>query len=100
MFPAQRIRRSPRYATLETPGGMITTWPRILPPVETVIVDGYVWFDSMGKPGLGGYLCEVPMTGVAAQMCAYIEQGWLTAVLFGLDPHGRSFRSRWLMFGW
>jgi deoxyribonuclease V len=29
-----------------------------LPPLETVIIDGYVWLDGMSKPGLGAHLYE------------------------------------------
>jgi deoxyribonuclease V len=43
---------------------------RMLPPVKTVIIDGYVWLDGMSKPGLGAYLYEalrgrVKVIGVA-----------------------------------
>jgi deoxyribonuclease V len=43
---------------------------RTLPPVETVIVDGYVWLDGPSKPGLGAHLHQaldgrVAVIGVA-----------------------------------
>jgi deoxyribonuclease V len=43
---------------------------RVLPPVETVIVDGYVWLDGPSKPGLGAHLYQalderVAVIGVA-----------------------------------
>lgn len=36
-----------------------------LPPVETVIVDGYVWLDGVSKPGLGARLYEALGGGIA-----------------------------------
>ncbi len=41
-----------------------------LPPVEILIVDGYVWLDGPGKPGLGAHLYRalaerIPIVGVA-----------------------------------
>lgn len=43
---------------------------RLLPPVDSVIVDGYVWLGSASKPGLGAHLYEalnreVAVIGVA-----------------------------------
>jgi deoxyribonuclease V len=43
---------------------------KTLPPVEIVIVDGYVWLDRASKPGLGGHLYHalkerVAVVGVA-----------------------------------
>ncbi len=29
---------------------------KALPPVDVIVVDGYVWLDALGKPGLGAYL--------------------------------------------
>ena len=29
-----------------------------LPPLETIVVDGYVWLDAAGRPGLGAHLYE------------------------------------------
>ena len=42
----------------------------MVPPLETVIVDGYVWLADESQPGLGGHLYEalgksVPVVGVA-----------------------------------
>lgn len=42
----------------------------VLEPVETVLVDGYVWLDRDQRPGLGAYLYEalgrtIPVIGVA-----------------------------------
>lgn len=31
---------------------------RTLPPIETVIIDGYVWLDVASRPGLGAHLYE------------------------------------------
>jgi deoxyribonuclease V len=31
---------------------------RVLPPIETVIIDGYVWLEGASKPGLGAHLHE------------------------------------------
>jgi deoxyribonuclease V len=41
-----------------------------LPPVQTIIIDGYVWLDANGKPGLGAHLYQalnerIPIIGVA-----------------------------------
>jgi deoxyribonuclease V len=43
---------------------------RALPPLETVLIDGYVWLDSLDTPGLGARLFqalegEVAVIGVA-----------------------------------
>ncbi len=43
---------------------------RALPPVGVAVVDGYVWLDDAGKPGLGAHLYqaldgEVAVIGVA-----------------------------------
>ena len=43
---------------------------RVDTPLSAVIVDGYVWLDDAGRPGLGGHLWEalgraVPVIGVA-----------------------------------
>jgi deoxyribonuclease V len=42
----------------------------VLPKPETVVIDGYVWLNVAGKPGLGAYLYRelgerVPVIGVA-----------------------------------
>jgi deoxyribonuclease V len=31
---------------------------RTLPPIETVIIDGYVWLEGTSKPGLGAHFYE------------------------------------------
>lgn len=31
---------------------------RALPPIETVVIDGYVWLEGTSKPGLGAHLYE------------------------------------------
>lgn len=31
---------------------------RTLPPIETMIIDGYVWLEGTSKPGLGAHLYE------------------------------------------
>src|ERR1044071_2562673 len=31
---------------------------RALPPLETVLIDGYVWLDSLDTPGLGARLFQ------------------------------------------
>jgi len=43
---------------------------KVTGPLDAVIIDGYVWLDDRGKPGLGGYLYRalkesVPVIGVA-----------------------------------
>ncbi|EEF60829.1 endonuclease V [Pedosphaera parvula] len=43
---------------------------KALPAVQTVIIDGYVWLDNKGKPGLGAHLHQalnekIPVIGVA-----------------------------------
>lgn len=43
---------------------------KILPQPEAVVIDGYVWLNTAGKPGLGAYLYrelgeKVPVIGVA-----------------------------------
>jgi deoxyinosine 3'endonuclease (endonuclease V) len=43
---------------------------RRLPPMEIVLIDGYVWLDNLGIPGLGARLFqalegEVPVIGIA-----------------------------------
>ena len=43
---------------------------RTIPPVKTIIIDGYVWLDGPAKPGLGAHLYEaldeqVAVIGVA-----------------------------------
>lgn len=43
---------------------------KVTEPIECVVIDGYVWLDKGGAPGLGAYLfealgCSVPVVGVA-----------------------------------
>lgn len=43
---------------------------KTIPPVETVVIDGYVWLDGERKPGLGAHLYEalgrcVEVVGIA-----------------------------------
>jgi deoxyribonuclease V len=43
---------------------------RRLPPIEVVLIDGYVWLDSLGTPGLGARLFQalegkVAVVGIA-----------------------------------
>ena len=47
--------------------------------IELIIIDGYVYLDDQGKPGLGGYLFEqlgrkTPIIGVAKTNFATIEK--------------------------
>jgi deoxyribonuclease V len=55
-------------------------------PLETIVVDGYVWLGREGQPGLGAHLYEalrraVPVIGVAKT--AYAGDGAARAVLRG-----------------
>lgn len=61
--------------------------------VETVVVDGYVWLDADGTPGLGAHLYEalgrsVPVVGVAktafkgSEMAAKVERPGSVKPLF------------------
>ena len=39
-------------------------------PLEAIVIDGYVWLDAAGRPGLGAHLFEalggrIPVVGVA-----------------------------------
>lgn len=38
---------------------------RVLPPVDSVIIDGYVWLGSASKPGLGAHLYEALNRGAS-----------------------------------
>ena len=43
---------------------------KVTEPLECVVIDGYVWLDEKGAPGLGAHLfealgCSVPVIGVA-----------------------------------
>lgn len=54
--------------------------------IEVIVVDGYVWLDADGQPGLGGHLfaglgCRVPVIGVAKTR--YLNDTWSTPVLRG-----------------
>lgn len=74
---------------------------RVLPPIHTVIIDGYVWLGSAAKPGLGAHLYEalnreVAVIGVAktkfrgADQAREVSRGSSKRPLFvttaGIDP--------------
>jgi deoxyribonuclease V len=49
---------------------LLYTLNKINDPLDTIIIDGYVWLDEKGSPGLGAYLYEasgksIPVIGVA-----------------------------------
>jgi deoxyribonuclease V len=57
-----------------------------LPPVEVVVVDGYVWLGGGSQPGLGGYLYQslggtVVVVGVAKTK--FRAAGWACEVIRG-----------------
>lgn len=71
---------------------------RELPPVEILIVDGYVWLDAQGRPGLGAHLYEalerkVKVIGVAkTQFC----EAMMARQIF----RGKSARPLFITAGW
>ncbi len=55
-------------------------------PIETIVIDGYVWLDANGKPGLGAHLFAslgrlTPVIGVAKTR--YRNDTWSIPVLRG-----------------
>lgn len=71
-------------------------------PLEAILIDGYVWLDGAGRPGLGGRLFEamgrkVPVIGVAknaftgATLAVEVRRGTSTKPLYvtaaGVDVH-------------
>ncbi len=57
-------------------------------PVKAVIIDGYVWLDGNGRPGLGAYVYEalgrkIPVIGVAKT--PFRGDCWSTAVIRGVS---------------
>ena len=56
-----------RFADRELPG-LLAVLKTVVEPVELVVVDGYVFLDAAGRPGLGAHLhtaLGVPVIGVA-----------------------------------
>jgi deoxyribonuclease V len=58
----ERVVQVPEVAPYESGRFYVRELPCLLavletlPPLETVVVDGYVWLDAPDKPGLGGHL--------------------------------------------
>jgi deoxyribonuclease V len=55
-------------------------------PIEVIVVDGYVWLDANGLPGLGGHLFStlggrIPVVGIAKTR--YQNDTWSIPVLRG-----------------
>jgi deoxyribonuclease V len=55
-------------------------------PIEVIVIDGYVWLDANGLPGLGGHLFSslgrrIPVVGVAKTR--YQNDTWSIPVLRG-----------------
>lgn len=66
--------RSRRFSTREL-APLRELLARIEPSPEMVVVDGYVWLDQLGSPGLGGHLFAalgggIPVVGVAKRPLA------------------------------
>lgn len=66
-----------------------------LESVEAVIVDGYVWLDGQGRPGLGAHLYEaldeaVPVVGVAKNIFGNAESFAISVL------RGESERPLWV----
>ncbi len=88
---------------------------KTLPPVDVVIVDGYVWLGNRNKPGLGAHLYQAlgertPVVGIAktkfkgADSASEVIRGKSTRPLFitaaGLSPecaaeHVRAMHGRY-----
>jgi deoxyribonuclease V len=55
-------------------------------PIEVIVIDGYVWLDANGLPGLGGHLFaslerRIPVVGIAKTR--YHNDTWSIPVLRG-----------------
>jgi deoxyribonuclease V len=55
-------------------------------PIEVIVIDGYVWLDANGLPGLGGHLFSslgrhIPVVGIAKTR--YRNDSWSISVLRG-----------------
>lgn len=55
-------------------------------PIEVIVIDGYVWLDANGLPGLGGHLFSslgrrIPVVGIAKTR--YRNDSWSIPVLRG-----------------
>jgi deoxyribonuclease V len=55
-------------------------------PLVAIIIDGYVWLNATGQPGLGGHLfaslgCRIPIIGIAKTR--YRNETWSIPVLRG-----------------
>ena len=65
---------------------LLAVLERIRAPLEAVVIDGYVWLDTRGRPGLGAHLFEalggkVPVIGVAKR--AFAGSAHAVAILRG-----------------
>jgi deoxyribonuclease V len=54
-FPQAAPYQSGEFFRRELPG-LLQLLAELSVPLTVVIIDGYVWLDSNGKPGLGGHL--------------------------------------------
>jgi deoxyribonuclease V len=55
-------------------------------PIEVIVIDGYVWIDANGVPGLGGHLFSslggrIPVVGIAKTR--YRNDTWSISVVRG-----------------
>lgn len=65
---------------------LLAVLARVPGPLRAVVMDGYVWLDAAGKPGLGAHLYRrlgesVPVIGVAKSR--FGEEGFAVPVLRG-----------------